>query len=30
MLADILLKLPESDIDKLVKAGELLEVQDNV
>ena len=30
MLADILLGLPESDIDKLVKAGELLEVQDNV
>ena len=28
--ADILLGLPESDIDKLVKAGELLEVQDNV
>ena len=30
MLADILLGLPELDIDKLVKAGELLEVQDNV
>lgn len=30
MLADILLGLSDSDIDKLVKSGELLEVQNHV